>query len=86
MYKNSDFIAGAFVIGAFILMLWATIILGGHKGAFLEFFTGKENRTLTIQFENISGLGREQSRELMAKQAGASFLNWADGLCVSPGS
>ena len=56
MYKNSDFLAGAFVIGAFVLMLWATMVLGGHKGAVLEIFTGKENRILVIQFENISGL------------------------------
>jgi phospholipid/cholesterol/gamma-HCH transport system substrate-binding protein len=56
MYKNSDFLAGAFVIGAFALMLWATMIIGGHKGAFIEIFTGKENRILTVKFENISGL------------------------------
>lgn len=56
LYKNTDFLAGAFVVGAFVLMLWATIILGGHQGAIQEFFTGKENKTLTIQFENISGL------------------------------
>lgn len=56
MYRNTDFIAGAFVIGAFILMLWATIILGGHEGAFIELFVGKENTNLKVQFENISGL------------------------------
>ncbi len=56
MYKNSDFIAGIFVIVAFGIMLWATIILGGHQGAVKELFSGKEDKTLTIQFENISGL------------------------------
>jgi phospholipid/cholesterol/gamma-HCH transport system substrate-binding protein len=37
-------------------MLWATIILGGHQGALKEMFAGKENKILTIQFDNISGL------------------------------
>ena len=56
MYKNSDFVAGAFVIGAFVIMLWATIVLGGHGGAIIELFTGKKNKTLTIQFDNIAGI------------------------------
>lgn len=56
MYKNSDFIAGIFVIVAFGIMLWATIILGGHQGAIKDMIIGKENHILTIQFDNISGL------------------------------
>lgn len=56
MYKNSDFIAGIFVIVAFGILLWATIILGGHQGAIKDMIVGKENNLLTIQFDNISGL------------------------------
>lgn len=56
LYKNTDFLAGLFVLVAFTVMLWATVILGGHQGAIREFFAGKENKNLTIQFDNISGL------------------------------
>lgn len=70
MYRNSDFLAGAFVIGAFILMLWATIILGGHEGKFIEIFTGKDNTLLRVQFENISGLEVNQEVKVQGHKYG----------------
>lgn len=70
MYRNSDFIAGAFVIGSFVLMLWATIVLGGHEGAFIELFTGKENRIITIEFENIAGLEVNQEVKVQGHKYG----------------
>ena len=70
MYKNTDFLAGVFVIGALVIMLWATMVLGGHQGALLEAFTGKENRVLTIQFENISGLEVNQDVRVQGHKFG----------------
>ena len=70
MYRNSDFLAGAFVIGAFAMMLWATIVLGGHKGAFVAFFMGKENTTIKVQFENIGGLEVNQEVKVQGHKFG----------------
>ncbi len=56
MYKTSDYLAGIFVLVSLALMLWITIVLGGHQSALKELFLGTKNSTLQISFEQVSGL------------------------------
>lgn len=56
MYKTSDYIAGIFVLVSLALMLWITIVLGGHQSALKEIIFGAKNTQLLIRFDQVAGL------------------------------